>query len=327
MRTPLIHPQRALVLGLVVLVSLSLIGGGCTEIVDLTPTSSEDVDLVRPPGGTKFSIGGTTAGAEYVVPGGTEGVWNSLLKWPTHNGADISTIRVAANPGASTVELLTSPIYVNDSTWVGYDEPDYAVWSPVLTMGSDSMTWVLPESVGVRLAHHAQLWVRAHYLNLPSAPVQGDNVKVVVTFAPITTGILDYVQSRMVIEERSFTVPPNGTQTVEKIVTLTDAISLLGIAGEYHRAGQSMEVYVRDTPSSPWTTVYATTARIPQFVSLSPVVSVAAGGQIRVAATYQNDGPTPITVGPRWQDEEMCRVVAYYYGGPLPVSSKTLVYR
>jgi hypothetical protein len=323
----LIRLQHTLLPALVALGSLSLIGGGCTEIVDLTPTSMEDVDLVRPPGGTKFSIGGATAGAEYVVPSGTEGVWNALLKWPTHNGADISTIRVAANPGASMVELLTSATYVNDSTWVGYDEPDYAVWSPILTMGSDSMTWVLPDSVGLRLLHHAQFWVRAHYLNLPSAPVQGDRAKVVVTFAPVTDGILEYVQSRMIIEESGFSIPPNASQTVEKTVTLTDGTSLIGIAGEYHRIGQSMQVDVRDNASAPWTIVYATTARIPQFVSLSPAVQVPAGGQIRVTATYQNDTSTPVTPGPRWQDQEECRVVAYYYGQPLPVGSKTLSYR
>lgn len=319
--------HRLLALSGLSLSALILMGVGCTKVVELNPIAGDDFDLVRPAGGTKFSVGGN-AEVAYSVPRETEGVWNTYLKWPTHNGADISTIRIGANPGAASVELLTSLVDRPDSTWVGYDEPDYTAWSPIVTTGGESLTWVLPDSVGLRLQHHAQFLVRAHYLNYASAPVHGGSARVVTTFAPITNGVLKYLLSRMIIEARAFSIPASsGTYTVEKVATMPQDVTLIAVAPQYHRIGRSLQIDVRDSPSSSWSTMYSTTDAIPHFAPLGTPARVPSGGQVRVTVTYQNASASPVMDGPRWKDDEACRVVAYFYGAPLPAPSLTLLFR
>jgi hypothetical protein len=261
---------------------------------------------------------------EFGIAPGAEEIWNVDTKLPSHKNIDISQVEISADTGACRVEILSRPDTIHDEARMSFDDPDWTKWYPIAVCGARHLLWKLPDGVVLRQQHHGQLEIRMHYLDTPASPVRGTTAQVAVAITPARTGDPQYLVGSMVAESTGFALPPHETVTLTKTIWLPHDITLLAIAGEYHRWGTGMTVEVVDPMHGGANTIYSTAERIPEFAPFGTPILVPSTCQLRMTATYRNDSDQTVYAGTRWDGEEAFRMIAFYYAAPLPAPAEFL---
>lgn len=295
----------------------ALVVAGCgTSVIDLGKPTVGDADVVRYPGGIKMAFG------PYAVPANSDAIWSLTTTLNTfHAFFDANAVKMAMNPGATNALVLArlDTLRPLDSLDINLDEPDWTKWYPLFVAGQDSLTWELPEHMAIHIGYHPGLDVRAHYLSVPSAPAQGERVKMAATVRrfdePSQPG---YLLGTLVAERRDFSLPARQTTTLTQDVAVPYATQLVGLLGEYHKAGTGMTVDVLDASGAQLARVYQVSGPRPPFAALATPVQVPQGGIIRITATYTNTTDATILPGPKWEGQEAFRLFAFHSGKPQP---------
>jgi hypothetical protein len=285
--------------------------GGTSEDAGVTGPADHRALVPTPP---EEGLGKQFVASDLVIPVGEERMTCWVPDWVPDRDYLVTRFEGVQSPLGHHVVALRSGIDRDPGTVFDCTDLESMVsLEPLVLPDPTEETRLLPEGYAVRLPAGSRIVIQSHYVNYTDEDIVTADVAR-FTFVPLA--------DEGTITEVSYLIANHGALVVDEGVTtktigcaLPTDVNVLALLGHMHGLGK--EISVTRTPASgvvevlydepAWTVEFRDVPPLELFPASAPLI-LAAGDQLRVSCTYDND--TGAAVG---FPEEMCTAVGYYF--------------
>jgi hypothetical protein len=251
----------------------------------------------------------------FAVPAGKEVQRCYYMKFPSDLDVDVSALRLENQRGSHHYQVYVNDEDLPDGSEECFRVVDFNRWHMIFATQTETMTWQLPERVGIRLKAHQQMMIQTHYINTGVLRTPSGIGGGTLRFRRAEAGAIDTHLGVIFGINHDIHLPPNARSQASARCPFDKDVTIAAVTGHFHFHGESFEARI-GTETNMGSAFYTVDGfPEPPFATYqnSQAPTIARGEAVDWRCTYMNTEPHEITFGAHETTHEHCNMFLFYY--------------